>query len=94
LVDSHKFGAELLQAMKLRHFPLGFPESCGTGKAFGHGLAVHAAGETELRIMTRVVGLSAMAGRLATVPGHGGNGSRSQVTETEELLQQLGTVGF
>jgi len=94
LVDGHQFGAELLQAMKLRHFSLGFAESCGIGEAFGDRLAVHAAGETELRNMARVVGLSAMASRLATGPGHGGNGSWSQVPESQELLQQLRTVGF
>jgi len=94
LVDGHQFGAELLQAMKLGHLSLGFAESGGAGKAFGHRLAVQAAGETELRVMARIIGLSAMAGGLATAPGDGGNGTGSQVTKTLELVQQLGTVGF
>jgi hypothetical protein len=94
LVDGHQVGAELLQAMELSYFLLGFMQSCGGRKAFGDGLALHSEGQTELGIMAWVVGLSAMAGRLATLPNHGGNRARSKVSETQELLQELGTAGF
>src|SRR5258708_18078395 len=44
--------------------------------------------------MSRVVAFGAVAGRLAAASGHGGNGTRSQITQTEELLQKLGSFGL
>jgi len=35
-----------------------------------------------------------VAGRLAAAPGHGGNGTRSKITQAEELLQELGSLGL
>jgi hypothetical protein len=64
-----------------------FPISLDVERVFGDRLATHSAGDPELRIMTRVVGLSAMAGRLATLPHHSANGARPKVTETEELCK-------
>src|SRR5205823_8602771 len=52
------------------------------------------ASEAKLRIMSRVVVFGAVAGRFAAAPGHGGNGTRSKITQVEELLQELGSLGF
>ena len=54
----------------------------------------HAASETELRVMSRVVVLGALAGRLAAAAHDRGKGAGSQITQAEELLQQLGSFGL
>ena len=45
-----------------------------------------------MRAMSRVVGLSTMAVGLATASGDGGNGTRLQVTELGEFLQEKATA--
>jgi hypothetical protein len=35
-----------------------------------------------------------MAGRLATASDDGGNGARAKIAQTEELLQELGSLGL
>src|SRR5580700_3150502 len=93
-VDGHQVLAELLEAVKLGDLLLSFAQGGGIGKGLRHGLAVHAASETELRVMSRVVAFGAVAGRLAAASRHGGNGTRSQITQTEELFQELGSFGL
>src|SRR5437899_12359259 len=44
--------------------------------------------------MSRVVVFSAVAGRLAAASGHGGDGTGSQITQGEELFQELGSLGL
>src|SRR2546429_9005088 len=67
---------------------------CGIGKGLRHGLAGHAASETELRVMSGVVAFGAVAGRLAAAAHDRGKGAGSQITQTEELLQELGSFGL
>src|SRR5438552_7897019 len=86
--------AELLEAVKLGDLLLGFAQGGGIGKGFRHGLAGHAASETELRVMSRVVVLGAVAGRLAAAAHDRGKGAGSQITQAEELLQELGSFGL
>src|SRR5712691_4305284 len=44
--------------------------------------------------MAGVVGPGAMAGRFAAAPDHGGNRTRPEIPQTEELLQELGSISF
>jgi hypothetical protein len=44
--------------------------------------------------MSRVVVFGAVAGRLAAAAGHGGNGTGSQITQAEKLLEELGSLSF
>src|SRR6516164_6392339 len=48
----------------------------------------------KLRIMSWVVVFGAVAGRLATAAGYGGDGTGSQIAQAEELLQELGSLRF
>ena len=93
-VEGHQVLAELLEAVKLGDLLLRFAQGGGIGKAFRYRFAGHAAGEAELGIVPRVVVLGAVAGGLAAAPGHGGNGTRTEITQAEELLQELGSLGL
>jgi hypothetical protein len=44
--------------------------------------------------MARIMRFGAMARWLATAPGNGGDGTRPQVAQAQEMLQQLGTLGL
>src|SRR5438034_4942426 len=93
-VEGDQILAELLEAVKLGHLLLRLAQRCGIGKALRYRLARDSASEAKLRIMSRVVVFGAVAGRLAAASGHGGNGARSQITQAEELLQELGSLGL
>jgi hypothetical protein len=93
-VDANQVFAELLETMKLGDFLLGLTECTGVGKGFRDGLAGHPSGEPHLRIMTRIIRLGAMAGRLAAAPDHGGDGTRPEIAQAEELIQELGPIRF
>src|SRR5712664_3981157 len=94
VVEDDQVLAELLEAVKLGHLLLRLAQRRGIGKALRYRLAGHTASEAKLRIMSRVVVFGAVAGRFAAAPGHGGNGTRSQITQAEELLQELGSLGL
>jgi hypothetical protein len=85
-VEGHQVLAELLEAVKLGDLPLGLAQGGGIGKGLRHRLAGHAASETELRVMSRIVAFGALAGPLAA--------AGSQITQAEELLQELGSFGL
>src|SRR5947199_4468366 len=94
VVEGDQVLAKLLEAMKLGDLLLRLAQRRGIGKALRYRLAGDAASEAKLRIMSRVVVFGAVAGRFAAAPGHGGNGTRSKITQVEELLQELGSLGF
>ena len=93
-VEGHQVLAQLLEAVKLGDLLLGFTHGSGIGKGLRHGLAGHAASEAELRVMSRVVASGAVAGRLAAAAHDRGKGTGSQITQAEELLQELGSFGL
>jgi hypothetical protein len=62
-VDAHQVLAEFLEPMELGDFVLRFAQRRRTGEGFSHAFAGDSAGQTELRVVTGVVGLGAMAGR-------------------------------
>jgi hypothetical protein len=94
VIDIHQILAEFLEAMKFGDLLLGFAQGGRVGKRFGHRLASHPAGKAELGIMTRIAGFGAMAGRLSTAPDNGSNRTGSEVAQAEEILQELGPLGF
>jgi hypothetical protein len=54
----HQILAEFLEAMEFGDFLLGFAPGGRVWERFGHRLAGHSAGKTELGIMTRIAGLA------------------------------------
>jgi len=80
--------------VKLSDLLLGFTQGGGIGKRLRHGFAGHAASEAELRVMSRVVAFGAVAGRLAAAAHDRGKGAGSQITQAEELLQELGSLAL
>jgi len=75
--------------VKLGDLLLGFTQGGGIGKGFRHGLAGHAAGEAELRVMSRVVAFGAVAGRLAAAAHDCGKGAGSQIPQAEDSSRNL-----
>jgi hypothetical protein len=93
-VEGHQVLAELLEAVKLGDLLLGFAQGRGIGKSLRHGLAGHAASETELRVVSRVVAFGTVAGRLAAAAHDGGKRAGAQITQAEELFQKLGSFAL
>ena len=80
--------------MKFGDLLLGLAQGGGVGEGLGHGPARYPASQTKLRIMSRIVGFGAMAGRLAAASGHGGNATWPKITQAEEAFQELGAFSF
>ena len=91
LVDRDQFQAQLLETMILIDFRLGFAPCGGGRKRLGDGFPVNFAGQANLRVVTRVVGLGAMAGRLTAAAHHGRDGTGPKITEAQELFEQPGS---
>jgi hypothetical protein len=66
-VDTDQILAQLLQAVELGDLLLRFAQRRWIGKGLGRALARDPAGQPELRIVTRIIGFGAMAGRLTAV---------------------------
>src|ERR1700730_2085504 len=79
----------MLPALKLRHLPLGLAQSGRSGKTLVDGLPVHLAAQAKLRLVPGIVRLSTVATRFAAAAHAGGNGTRSEIAQTEELLKEL-----
>jgi hypothetical protein len=94
LVDAHQVVAEFLESMELGDLLLCLAQRSWIGESLRHGHAGYSSSQSELRIMTGIVGFGAMAGRLAAAPDYGSNGAGPKITQAEELLQELGTVGL
>jgi hypothetical protein len=73
---------------------LRFTESGRSGKSLGHGFAAHLTQDTDLRVVPGIVGLGAMTVRLTAAMNDGRNGTRAQITQVLELLENLGSLGF
>jgi len=63
LVNRDQFQAQFLETMVLIDFQLGFAPCGGGRKRLGDGFPVHFAGQANLRVVTRVVGLGASSSR-------------------------------
>jgi hypothetical protein len=93
-VDDDQLVPEVLEPMELVDLILGFAQRGWVGKCLGYCFAFHSSSEAEVGIMAGVIGFGAMAGRFAAAADDGGNRARPKIAQPEELLQELGTVGF
>jgi len=73
---------------------LGLLEGGGGSKGFGYRRAIDGARETQLGVVARIVGLGAMAGRLAASTNDCGNRAWSQVTKCADLAQDMGALSL
>jgi hypothetical protein len=94
LIEAHQIPAEVLETMKLGDFLLGLAKGGWVGECLGYGLACDSPRETKHGFVAGIMRLGAMARWLATAPGNGGDGTRPQVAQAQEILQQLGTLGL
>jgi hypothetical protein len=92
--DTDQVLAEFLKAMELCDLLLGFAQGGRTGEGFGHALARYSSGETELRIVTGVVRLGAMAGRFTAAAHYGRYRTGPQIAEAEKFFKELGSLRF
>src|SRR5579864_6019666 len=90
LVKSHQFLTELLPTLEFRHFALGFPQSCGSGKALIHGLAFYFPAQAELGQVSRIIAPGAVASSFSTTAHTYSDGTRSKIAQGKELLEELG----
>jgi hypothetical protein len=79
----------MLPALKLRHLPLGLAQSGRSGKTLVDGLPIHLAAQAKLRLVPGIVRFSTVATRFSAAAHAGGNGTRSEIAQTEELLKEL-----
>ena len=86
LVEDDQLGGELLQAMELGDFLLGFAQGSGAGKTLIDRLTLGFASEPELRIMTGVMGTGTMTARFATETPGRSNGAGAEISQAKELL--------
>jgi hypothetical protein len=93
-VDADQVLTELLEAMKFGDLLLRFAKCGWIGKGLCHGLACHSSSQAELGIMARIIWFGAMAGKFTTAPDHGSNRTGPKITQAEELLQELGSIGL
>jgi hypothetical protein len=80
--------------MELGNLLLRFAQGHGAGEGFGNRFTGYSPGEAQLRIVSGVVGLGTMTARLTTPADDRSDGARPKVTQAQELLQELGTLGF
>ena len=71
VVNRNQLSDKVLEAIKFIHFALGIMEGGGRRKRFGLRFAIHPPGQTQLRIMARVVRFGAVASGLSAAPGDG-----------------------
>jgi hypothetical protein len=94
LVDAHQVLAEFLEPMELGDFVLRLAQRVRIGEGFGHALARDSPGQTELRVVTGVVGFGAMTGRLTAATHYGCDRTGPQVAKAEEIFKEFGSIRF
>ncbi len=80
--------------MEFGDLPLRFAEGRRARKGLCNRLAMHLAQDTNLRCVPGIVGLGTMTVGLTTAMHDGRNGTGAQITQTQELLQDLDSLGF
>jgi len=81
LVEADQILTELPQTRKLGNLLLRLAKRGWVGKGFRYGLAGHSPSQAELRIMARIVGFGAMAGRLTAATDNGSNGTGPKIAQ-------------
>jgi hypothetical protein len=94
LVDRDQFQAQFLKTMVLVDFRLRFAPCGGGRKRLGDGFAANFAGQANLGIVTRVVGLGAMAGRFSAAARDGTDRPGAQIAKASELEKDFAAFGF
>jgi hypothetical protein len=95
LIDANQVFAGFPEPMELRDLVLRLAQRSRIREGFGYALAGDSPGQTELRVMTGIIGLGAMARRLTAA-----NALRlcdrtgPQVARAEEIFEESGSVGF
>ena len=64
------------------------------GQGFGNSFALDLIGQAKVGAMSGIIGLMAMAGRLATPALGGCNRSRTEVAQVGDLIDDVGTLLF
>jgi hypothetical protein len=93
-VYAHQVLAEFLEPMELGDFVLRLAQRSGIGEGFSHAFASDSPGQTELRVVTGVVGFGAMAGRLTAATQYGCDRAGPQVAEAKELTKEFRSIRF
>jgi hypothetical protein len=93
-VDADQILAEFLKTMELGDLLLRLAQRGRMGKRFSHTLSADPPGQTELRVVTGVIRLGAMAGWLTATAHYGSDRSRPKIAEAEELFQEFGSLRF
>src|ERR1035437_7277521 len=94
LVDRDQFGAQFLVAMVLIDFRLCLTPGGGRRKRFGDGFSFDLTCESNLGIVSRVVGLGAMAGWLSATARDSADRTWAQIAKGGELTKDFGSLGF
>jgi hypothetical protein len=76
------------------HFVLRLTQRRRIGEGFSDAFAGDSAGQTELRVVTGVVGFGAMAGGFTAAAHHGCDRAGPQVAEAKELFKEFGSIRF
>jgi hypothetical protein len=71
LVEAHQVLAEFLEPMELGDLVLRLAQRSRIGEGFSQALASDSTGQTELRVVTGIVGFAAMAGWLTAATHYG-----------------------
>src|SRR5580693_466356 len=93
-VNADQILAEFPEPMELGDLLLCLAQRGGIGKRFGHAFAGDPPGQTELRVVTGIVRLGAMAGWLTAAAYHSGNRTGPQIAETAEFFEEFGSILF
>ena len=91
-MDDHQVLAEFLESMELGDLVLRLAQRGRIGEGFGHALAGDSPGQPKLRVVTRVVGLGAMARWLTAATHYGCDRTGPEVAKAEEIFKEFGSI--
>ncbi len=91
-IDSDQLACQGLELAELRNFTFGFTDGRWRGQILCDRLALDLLGELKMRAVSGVVGLGAMASGTATAAHGTGDGTRLEVAESGQPLEQRGSV--
>src|SRR3954454_17593378 len=76
------------------HLTLGLAQLRGRGEALADGLAVHFAGQTEVRAMAGLARLMAMTGGVSAASVDGGDGAATKVSQLKNPPEDVRALLF
>ena len=90
-IDSDQLACQGLELAELRNFTFGFTDGRWRGQILCDRLALDLLGELKMRAVSGVIGFGAMTTGTATAPGCTGDGTRLEIAEFGNLLEQSGS---